>query len=305
MSYRGRRVVASFAIVGALSLSGCSSQIPREDVPVGWTLDVHQPGEWWTEPLIPRSVVVERCSPPSGWGSEPDLSVATALPPGSDVEFSFLFDDYHCSSGWSEPASEGMEFTVADMATEEGLRRICSGSGLPMDDEWRFLGHKEAERAGYEASGRDADEETWDSVTAAFINEHDTVVGCVVDHSGDAGGYVRVALAARTDTDAASPACPVAASEFAADEGIVGSYRLRGAGAVRGDDGKVLTEAAALELGLAGDSVTSSHPIIKGVAVVDAWMVPQAGIPLDWDQLPPVAGQVYDADGNLLATCGG
>ncbi len=303
MNCHWRRAAAPIAIM--LAVSGCSGSIPREDVPAGWALDVHQPGAWWTEPVIPRSVIIQRCSPPSGWGSEPDLSVATALPPGSDVEFSFLFDDYHCSTGWSEPATEGVEFTVAEMVTEEGLRRICSGSGLPMDDGWRFLGHQPAVRAGYEAAGRDADEEAWDSVTAAFTDEYGAVVGCLVEHVGDAGGLVSVALASGTDAEPAVAACPVTGSEWVADEGTVGSYRLRGAGAVRGDDGKVLTDAATLELGLAGDGVTSSHPVVEGIAIVDGWMVPQATIPLDWDQPPPVAGRVYAADGELLATCGG
>ena len=43
------------------------------------------------------------------------------------------------------------------------------------------------------------------------------------------------------DREPAVAACPVTGSEWVADEGTVGSYRLRGAGAVRGDDGKVLT----------------------------------------------------------------
>lgn len=72
------------------------------------------------------------------------------------------------------------------------------------------------------------------------------------------------------DREPAVAACPVTGSEWVADEGTVGSYRLRGAGAVRGDDGKVLTDAATLELGLAGDGVTSSHPVVEGIAIVDS-----------------------------------
>jgi hypothetical protein len=45
--------------------------------------------------------------------------------------------------------------------------------------------------------------------------------------------------------------------------------------------------------------------VVEGIAIVDGWMVPQATIPLDWNQPPPVAGRVYAADGELLATCGG
>ncbi len=170
----------SCTVALAVVLSGCAAPIPREAVPQDWALDVHQSGEWWTQPLIPRSVVVERCPPPFGWASDPDLSSVTGLPPGSSVEYSFVFDDYHCSIGWSEPEGE-VEFAAADMDTEAGLRRICSSSGLPIDRSWRFLGSQATERVG-DLPGQEEDGLELEAVTAAFIDDFGTVVSCLVQH---------------------------------------------------------------------------------------------------------------------------
>ncbi|WP_147454000.1 hypothetical protein [Tessaracoccus antarcticus] len=291
----------------ATGLSACGAPIPREAVPEGWALEVHQPGEWWTQPLIPRSVVVQRCPPPIGWASEPDLSNVTGVLPGSDVEYSFASDDYHCSVGWSEPASEG-EFSVADMSTEAGLRRACSRSGLPMDASWRFLGSKPSERVGDLPGMEEGGLETWEVATAAFIDEFGTVVSCLVEHMGDAGTFQWVELSVGADT-AVTPggaACPVQPRNMARDDdGTLMDYQLRGAGAVREDRGKILTEATTLRIGVVGDSVMTSHPVVDGIAIVDASVVPNATIPFDWDQPLPVEGQIYDADGDLLATCRG
>ena len=62
MKQRTVRVLAgTFAAV--LCLAGCGAPpIPQEKVPEGWTLDVHQPGEWWMRPLIPRSSSLEPCA---------------------------------------------------------------------------------------------------------------------------------------------------------------------------------------------------------------------------------------------------
>lgn len=291
----------------AMVLSGCSAPIPREAVPEGWALEVHQPGEWWTQPLIPRSVVVQRCPPPFGWASDPDLNSVTGLPPGGDVEYSSVFDDYHCSVGWSEPESE-VEFSVAEMSTEAGLRRACSSSGLPMDTSWRFLDSQATERVGDLPGAGEDGLETWEVTTAAFIDDFDTVVSCLVEHWGEAGAGAFVELSEGADTAVAlgGGACPVQPRNMSRDDdGTLMEYQLRGAGAVRDDRGKVLAEATTLEIGLAGGSVMTSHPVVDGIAIVDAWVVPNATIPFDWDQPPPVEGQIYDADGDLLATCRG
>ncbi len=291
----------------AMVLSGCGAPIPREAVPVGWALEVHQPGEWWTQPLIPRSVVVQRCPPPLGWASDPDLNNVTALPPGSDVEYSFAFDDYHCPVGWSEPARE-VEFSAGEMATEAGLRRVCSSSGLLMGASWRFLGSQATKRVGDLPGTEDVGLETWEVTTAAFIDDFGTVVSCLVENLGEAGAGAWVELSVGADTTVAlgGGACPVQPRNMSRDsDGTLSEYQLRGAGAVRDDGGRVLTEATTLQIGVAGDSVMTSHPVVDGIAIVDAWVVPNATIPFDWDQPLPVEGQIYDADGDLLTTCGG
>ncbi|MEO7587580.1 MAG: hypothetical protein ABIS84_06075, partial [Arachnia sp.] len=248
------------AVALAMALSGCGAPIPREAAPEGWALEVHQPGEWWTQPLIPRSVVVQRCPPNIGWASDPDLNSVEGLPPGSSVEYSFAFDDYHCSIGWSEPESE-VVFSVAEMSTVAGLRRICASSGLPMDASWRFLGSKANERVG-DVPGM---EEMWEvTTTAAFIDEHGTVVSCLVQHFGEAGAgaWVELSVGADTEVVPGGAACPVQPRNMSSDsDGTLMDYQLRGAGAVRDDRGRALTEATTLRIGVAGDSVMTSHPV--------------------------------------------
>ncbi len=301
--------LAGVLLVGvALLLPGCSAPIPREAVPAGWALDVHQPGEWWTQPLIPRSVVVQRCPPPPSWSSDPNLNLVTGLPPGTDVNYIFFADDYHCSIGWSEPATE-VKFSPNEMATEAGLRRICSSSGLPMDETWRFVGHNESTRVGHlPSAGEAGGVDTWKITTVAFIDDVGTVVSCMVDHMGEAGGGAVVELSVGADA-AATPGgahCPVRPRDLArGEDGTMLEYRLRGAGAVRGEDGRILTKAASLKIGVAGDSVTTSHPVVDGIAIVDAWVVSKAAIKFEWDQPPQVEGTVYSADGTVLATCRG
>lgn len=287
----------------ALLLGGCGVPVPTEPVPDDWSLDVHQPGAWWTRPLIPRSVVVQRCPPPPGWSSEPNLNLVAALPPGGSVNYTSLADDYHCGYGWSEPESE-VAFSAADVATEAGLRRACSSTGLPMDASWRYVGRTPARIAGGPTTS-EPDLGPRTDLVAAFVDQQGTVVGCRVGlFGGDGDATVELSLGG--DVPAAPVAdCPVGPSDLVREDGgTVGEYRLRGAGVVRGADGRVLTGATSLRIGLAGDTVTTEHPVVEGIAVVDAWVKPGAAIPLDWDQpLPAVTGQVYGADGALLATC--
>ena len=245
---RQARTLGVAVAVAGLVLSGCAAPIPLEDVPAGWALDVHQPGEWWTQPLIPRSVVVQRCPPPFGWASDPDLTKVTGVRPGSDLEYSHLVDDYHCSVGWSEPVSE-VTFTTDQMSTEAGLRRICSSSGLPMDASWRFVGHNATERVGDLPRAEEVGLNAWELTTAAFIDDYGTVVACLVFDQGEAGKGALVELSAGADAVAATPvaACPVVPRDMAReDDGTLMEYQLRGAGAVRGSDGRVLTEATTL-----------------------------------------------------------
>jgi hypothetical protein len=292
------------AVAIALFEAGCAAPIPREEVPAGWALDVHQPGAWWTQPLIPRPVVVQRCLPPAGWASDPDLSRVTGLPPGSSVEYSYGVDDYHCLIGWSEPARD-VEFSPDQMSSEAGLRRICSSSGLPLDASWRYLGYKPIERVGDLPDAADVGVDTWEITTAAFIDDYGTVAGCLVELMGEAGGgaHVELSVGAATTTPGV-PVCPVVTRNLAReDDGTLSEYQLLGAGAVRDDTGRVLTKATTLELWVPGDSVTTSHPVVDGIAIVDAWVKPSAAIHFEWEQPPPVEGRVLAADGSVLATC--
>ncbi|MGV8909618.1 MAG: hypothetical protein ACOH1Y_11605 [Propionicimonas sp.] len=305
MNRRPKLIGITCAIALAVFQAGCAAPIPREAVPVGWALNVHQPGAWWTQPLIPRSVVVQRCPPPPGWASSPDLTKEAGLRPGIDVNYSSGVDDYHCLIGWSEPASE-VEFPADEMASEAGLRRVCSSSGLRMDASWRFLGHNATERVGNLPSAEDVGVEMWKVTTAAFIDDYDTVVGCLVENLGDAGAGASVELSLGGDT-ASSPSgavCPVLPRNMAREEdGTLLEYQLRGAGAVRDNSGRILTEATRLQIGVVGDSVTTSHPVVDGIAIVDAWVVPKVPVHFEWDSPPPVQGQVYGPDGSVLATC--
>lgn len=271
--------------------------------PSGWMLDVHQPGEWWTQPLIPVSVVLERCPKPFGWGSEPDLNEVTGLPPGSSVNYMFFVDDYHCGIGWSEPESE-VEFSRDEMTTEAGLRRICSSSGLPMDETWRFLGYREREWAGERSDPDDPYSITEEMVTAAFIDDNRTVVGCMAYlwDGHDGGAYVELAVG--TDTGGWVQPCPVEPTVLASyGDGLITEYELRGAGPVRDGSGTVLTDATALRLRVVGDSVTTTHPIVDGIAIVDAWVEPYADVPLSEDRIPPIEGEVLGPNGEVVATC--
>jgi hypothetical protein len=304
MKTRSARVgVMVLALIGLIALIARPLVIPREPVPEGWALDVHQPGEWWNQPVIPRSVVVQRCPPPAFWSSDPDLSVLTGLKPGSSVEYSFFTDDYHCAIGWSQPEAP-VTVSGADLATEAGLRRYCSASGLPVDDRWRYLGRRAQQAVGNTWSHDPMDNATVVQ-TAGFVDAGGTVLSCLVNTSLDqpGAGVIELALGG-AGRATATPSCPVSARELArSDAGTAEEYRLRGAGPVRGADGRVLTDAATLVIGLTGDTVTSTHPVIDGVAIVDAGAAPATPITFDWNRLPEVTGKVYAADGTLLATC--
>lgn len=302
-----RRILGVVVAVAALCSTGCAAPLPHEDVPEGWALNVHQPGEWWTQPLIPRSVVLRRCPQRFGWASDPNLAWVTAVPPGSSIEYSLFTDDYHCSVGWSQPATD-VTATAADLTTEAGLRRICSSSGLPLDAGWRYLGRKPNEGVGDLPDPRDSGLDGWDAITAAFIDEYGTVVGCTVDHLGADGTTRQVALSVGADGPATpnEAGCAVGPGELGRnDDGTVYEYQVRGAGAVRGQDGRVLTAAATLRIGLVGDSVTTDHPVVDGIAIVDARVRPKGRIYFVWDDPPAVQGTIHDADGRLLASCRG
>lgn len=306
---RFRRIVVGVA-AAALVLTGCSAAV--EPVPSDWRLNVHQPGKWWTQPLIPRSIVMQRCPPRDGYSSTPDLT-SRALPPGTVIEFSYWKSHDHCDIGWSNPVSE-VSVTAREFATEQGLRRLCSSAGLPMDEGWHYLGSNTIERQ----VGYDDNRSTARFTAVAFTDEFQTVVGCAAAYydnpeandqeDGWKNFYRTVQLSVGADQPgpASAPACPVQPSDLTLSEtGTLQAYDLRGAGAVRGTDGRVLTDATTVVVGLVGDTVTTTHPVVDGVAIVNASVEPKAQITPQEKRPLSVEGTVYAADGRVRATCRG
>lgn len=303
MDRRLKRLAVVAIAAAMLLVSACTAapRIPVEKVPDGWSLNVHQPGEWWTQPLIPRAVVMQRCPQQEGYRSSPDLTQVTALPPGTHVDYEAFLDDYSCDVGWAAAPSH-TPVDYSDRATEARLRRICSTSGLAMDSTWRFLGHNRITRPSATIE---------DVATAAFIDEHGTVVGCILGYNlADYGMYATVELSVgASELPAAGGVCPVRPRNMGPadnDSHAVGRYELKGAGAVRDSAGRIITDATSLRIGLAGDTVTTTHPVVDGVAIVGGSATSQAGIRFDinnQDDAPAVEGQVLDRTGKVLATC--
>jgi hypothetical protein len=193
-----------------------------------------------------------------------------------------------------------------ELTTEDGLRRFCGASGLPIDSGWRYLGLAEQQVIG-DSRGPASDWPAGTVLTAAFIDRNQTVAACLVDHLEDSDGD-----AGRIEPILAGPApagvqqCPVKPRDLAqsATE-TVDEYQLRGAGSVRDEQGRVLTDAATVQFALVGDSVTTTHPVRAGIVVVDVAVTPAAAVHFGWDALPQIEGRVYGADGALLATCHG
>ena len=84
--------------------AGCNG-IPRDSPPLGWTLDVHQPGAWWEKPLIPRALTVGALRHQADVGHRPRPQQLDALPPGSDINLTYFMDDQHCNVGWRNAVS--------------------------------------------------------------------------------------------------------------------------------------------------------------------------------------------------------
>ena len=121
---------------------------------------------------------------------------------------------------------------------------------------------------------------------------------------GETGTAAIVELSVGTDLAGGTTACPVTPRHMtASDDGSMSGYQLRGTGAVRDEDGHVLTTAKTLRIGLVADSVTSSHPVVEGIAIVDASVTPDATVRLDWNEPPEVQGDILDEEGRVVATC--
>jgi hypothetical protein len=299
-----RLVVTTLAACLALALAGCNG-IPREAPPPGWTLDVHQPGAWWEKPLIPRALIVERCEIKPTWGTDPDLSKLVALPPGSDVNLLYFMDDHHCDVGWQNAAG-GEPFPWADPRDEAWYRRVCSLSGLDLSDrEWGFLSRYDTQVGEFTGMT------DFRFTNAAFVDEFDAVVTCGI--WGDPGPDGGMLAAGSVELHSAAPdaqptgVCPVHAEPWTFTNGpgsSARSVRVRGAGAVRDKAGAKMGDPEALRLHLPGDSVTVTVPVVEGIALADADFTPTHPTPVDPAGKIALAGEVLDASGRTVATCG-
>jgi hypothetical protein len=299
-----RLLSATLAACAALALAGCNG-IPRETPPVGWTLDVHQPGAWWEKPLIPRALIVERCEIKPTWGTDPDLSRLDALPPGSDLNLLYFMDDHHCNVGWQKPVSRE-HIAWSGPQNETWYRRVCWLSGLDLSDRgWRFLSRYDSRVGG------NMEMTNYSLANAAFVDEFDAVVTCEIggdrgpnDEWGSRGG-VQLQSAA----PGAQPAgvCPVHAEPLLFTNGPGSSARkvtVNGAGAVRDKAGAKMGDAEALRLHVPGDSVTVTVPVVEGIALADFEITPTHVVPIDPAGEIALAGEVLDASGRTVATCG-
>jgi hypothetical protein len=300
-----RRLVSAILVAcAAIALASCNG-IPRETVPPGWTLDVHQPGAWWEKPLIPRALIVERCEIKPTWGTVPDLSKVDALPPGSDVNLTYFMDDHHCDVGWQNAVSREL-IPWADPQDEAWYRRVCSMSGLDLSDRgWRFLSRYDTQ------VGEHAADPNFRYTNAAFVDEFEAVVTCgIIGEPGlDAGMMAGAAIKLQSAAPDAQPtgACPVRAEPWTFTNGQGSSARsvwVNGAGAVRDKGGARISDAAELRLHVPGDSVTVTVPVVEGIALAVVDFTPTHPVPTDAAGKIALAGEVMDASGRTVATCG-
>ena len=299
-----RLVSATLAACAALALTGCNG-IPRETPPTGWTLDVHQPGAWWEKPLIPRALIVERCAIKPTWGTVPDLSKLDALPPGSDVNLTYFMDDHHCDVGWQNAVSRE-PIPWADPQDEAWYRRVCSMSGLDLSDRgWRFLSRYDTQVSEH------AEMPEFRYTNAAFVDEFEAVVTCgIIGEPGPDGGMMAgAAIKLQSAAPDAQPAavCPVHAEPWHFTNGpgsSARSVRVNGAGAVRDKAGAKISNAEALRLHVPGDSVTVTVPVVEGIALADVDFTPTHATPTDSAGEIALAGEILDASGRTVASCG-
>jgi hypothetical protein len=63
-------------------------------------------------------------------------------------------------------------------------------------------------------------------------------------------------------------------------------------------------DAEALRLHVPGDSVTVTVPVVEGIALADFEITPTHPTPIDPTGKIALAGEVLDASGRTVATCG-
>jgi hypothetical protein len=101
--------------------------------------------------------------------------------------------------------------------------------------------------------------------------------------------------------------CPVHAEPWHFTQGpgsSARSVRVNGAGAVLDKAGAKMGNAEALRLHLPEDSVTVTIPVIKGIALADVDLTPTHPRSTDPTGKIALAGDVLDASGRTVATCG-
>jgi hypothetical protein len=299
-----RLACAVLAACAALAFAGCNG-IPRETPPAGWTLDAHQPGAWWEKPLIPRALIVERCAIKPTWRTDPDLSKLDALPPGSEVNLLYFMDDHHCNVGWQNAVSQE-HIGWSEPQNETWYRRVCSLSGLDLSDRgWRFLSRYDSQVGG------NVEITNYSLANAAFVDEFDAVVTCEI--GGDPGPKDQMSAYGTVRLQSAAPGaqpigvCPVHAEPSIFTNGPGSSARyvtVNGAGAVRDKAGARMGNAEALRLHVPGDSVTVTVPVVEGIAFANFDLKPTHAVPIDPTGKIALAGDVLDASGRTMATCG-
>ena len=82
------------------------------------------------------------------------------------------------------------------------------------------------------------------------------------------------------------------------------SVLVNGAGAVGVKAGAKISNAEALRLHVPGDSVTVTVPVVQGIALADFDLKPTRAVPVDPARKIALAGEVLDASGRTVATCG-
>jgi hypothetical protein len=248
---------------------------------------------------------VERCAIKRTWGTDPDLSKLDALPPGSDVNLLYFMDDHHCNVGWQNPVSRE-PIAWSDPQDEAWYRRVCSLSGLDLSDRgWRFLSRYDSRVGG------NVEMTNYSLANAAFVDEFDAVVTCEI--GGDRGPNDELSSRGGVQLQSAAPGaqpagvCPVHAEPSLFTNGPGSSARhvtVNGAGAVRDKAGAKMGDAEALRLHLPADSVTVTVPVVEGIALADADFTPTDPAPTDSAGQIALAGEVLDASGRTVATCG-
>jgi hypothetical protein len=211
----------------------------------------------------------------------------------------------YCNVGWQNAVSRE-HIAWSGPQNETWYRRVCSLSGLDLSDrEWGFLSRYDSRVGG------NVEMTNYGLANAAFVDEFDAVVTCEI--GGDPGpngewssrGGVQLQSAA----PGAQPAgvCPVHAEPSLFTNGPGSSARtvtVNGAGAVRDKAGAKMGNAEALRLHVPGGSVTVTVPVVKGIALADFELKPTHAVPIDPTGKIALAGDVLDASGRTVATCG-